>query len=194
MPTQIYTSIAANYLPKARVLAHSVKKFHPEFSFHLVICDAMPDWLSIENEPFDSLITLGDLGLENPSAWIFKHTLVELSTGVKGFALKRILDIPGCTDVLYPDPDIVVLSPLDRLVAQFANASVLLTPHIAEPETTIEAILDNELSVLQHGIYNLGFVGVKNSPEGRRFATWWSERLNHFCYDDIPRGIFTDQR
>jgi glycosyltransferase involved in cell wall biosynthesis len=58
----------------------------------------------------------------------------------------------------------------------------------------MEAILDNEFSVLQHGIYNLGFLGVKNSLEGRKFAAWWADRLSHFCYDDIPRGIFTDQR
>jgi glycosyltransferase involved in cell wall biosynthesis len=194
MSTQIYTSIAANYIPKARVLAQSVKKFHPEFSFHVVLCDAVPSWFSIENEPFDSLIPLWDLDQKISEEWIFKHTLVELSTGVKGFALKKLLDLPGCTNVVYLDPDIVVLSPLDSLLGEFANGSILLTPHIAEPETTTEAILDNEFSVLQHGIYNLGFLGVKNSPEGRRFATWWSERLDHFCYDDIPRGIFTDQR
>lgn len=194
MATHIFTSIAANYLPKARVLAHSVKKFHPDFLFHVVLCDARPDWFSLEQEPFDSLITLDDLGLENPEQWIFKHTLVELSTGVKGFALEKLLGIPGCTEVLFLDPDIVVLAPLDRLLAEFGNASILLTPHIAEPETTLEAILDNELSVLQHGIYNLGFIGVKNSPEGRRFARWWADRLNHFCYEDIPGGMFTDQR
>jgi glycosyltransferase involved in cell wall biosynthesis len=194
MTTHIYTSLAANYLAKARVLAQSVKKFHPEFLFHVVLCDAVPDWFSLEQEPFDSLITLHDLGLKNPEQWIFKHTLVELSTAVKGFVLERLLAAPGCTQVLYLDPDIVVLSPLDRLLAEFANASILLTPHIAEPEATAEAILDNEVSVLQHGIYNLGFIGVKNSAEGRRFAAWWADRLEHFCYDDIPRGIFTDQR
>ncbi len=148
---------------------------------------------SIE-EPFDSLITLEDLGLENPQQWIFKHTLVELSTAVKGFALQKLLALPGCTEVLYFDPDIVVLSSLRRLLAEFANASILLTPHLAEPEITTDAILDNEFSVLRHGIYNLGFIGIKNSPEGRRFAAWWTDRLHHFCYDDIPRGIFTDQR
>ena len=194
MPTHIYTSIAANYLPKARVLARSVKKFHPEFFFHIVLCDRIPDWFSLEDEPFDSLITIPDFGLSNPEAWIFKHTLVELSTAVKGFALNTLLDIDGCTNVIYLDPDIVALSPLDGLVGQFANASILLTPHIAEPEATIDAILDNEFSVLQHGIYNLGFLGVKNSLEGRKFAAWWADRLSHFCYDDIPRGIFTDQR
>ena len=26
------------------------------------------------------------------------------------------------------------------------------------------------------------------------FAKWWNSRLKLYCYDDIPRGIFTDQR
>jgi hypothetical protein len=62
------------------------------------------------------------------------------------------------------------------------------------PERTRDAILDNEFSVLRHGIYNLGFVAVSNTAEGRRFAEWWADRLKDFCYDDIPRGLFTDQR
>jgi hypothetical protein len=70
----------------------------------------------------------------------------------------------------------------------------LLTPHQAVPETTLESIIDNEICSLKHGIYNLGFLGVKNSPQGRTFAEWWASRLNHFCFDDIPGGIFTDQR
>ena len=194
MSTHIYTSIIANYIPKARVLAHSVKKFHPEYSFHLVLSDAVPFWFRLEDEPFDSILTVRDLGLENPEQWVFKHSLVELSTGVKGFALTKLLAVPGCTEVIYFDPDIVVLSRLDRLMKEFRNASVLLTPHLTEPETTLEGILDNELSALKHGVYNLGFVGVRNSPEGRRFAAWWTDRLHQMCYDDIPSGIFTDQR
>ncbi len=47
---------------------------------------------------------------------------------------------------------------------------------------------------MQHGIYNLGFLGVKKSREGQRFAAWWASRLEQFCFDDIPRGLFTDQR
>jgi hypothetical protein len=41
MSTHIYTSIIANYIPKARVLAHSVKQRHPEAVFHLFISDAL---------------------------------------------------------------------------------------------------------------------------------------------------------
>jgi glycosyltransferase involved in cell wall biosynthesis len=194
MATHIYTSVAVNYLPKARVLAESIKKFHPDWMIHLVLCDIKPEWLSPEGEPFDSLLSLEELEIPNLPAWKFKHDLVELSTAVKGFALRKILGLPGCAEVFYFDPDIVVLSSLSPLLREFENASILLTPHLTEPESTEEAIVDNELATLQHGIYNLGFAGVKNSEEGWRFASWWRDRLQEFCYNDIPSGLFTDQR
>ncbi|MBV9306859.1 MAG: hypothetical protein JOZ45_12000, partial [Acidobacteriaceae bacterium] len=194
MATHIYTSVAINYLPKARVLAESIKKFHPDWIFHLVLCDETPEWFSLEEEPLNFLLTLRDLGIPDLWSWAFKHNLVELSTAVKGFALTKILDEPGCTEVFYFDPDIVVLAPLGPLIREFASASVLLTPHSTEPEIDRAAIIDNELTALRHGIFNLGFIGVKNSEEGRRFASWWRDRLQEFCYDDVPNGLFTDQR
>ena len=194
MATHIFTSIAANYIPKARVLARSLKTLHPDFIFHVVLCDIIPAWLDLNEEPFDSILTIHDLDITDPEQWMFKHTIVELSTAVKGFALRRLLNLPNSERVLYFDPDMVILQPLTGLLKEFGASSILLTPHIAEPEQTIDAILDNEFSVLQHGIYNLGFVGVKASTEGQRFAAWWQDRLYHFCYDDIPRGLFTDQR
>ena len=193
MATHVFTSIVSNYIPKARVLARGLKRFHPELSFHLMLSDAVPDWLSLEDD-FDSVMTIADLGLDHPEQWIFKHSLVEVGTGVKGFALCKLLELPDCSDVLYFDPDIVILSPLTDLLNEFRRASILLTPHLTQPETTTEAILDNEVCALRHGIYNLGFLGVRNSPEGRRFAHWWADRLRDFCYDDIPSGLFTDQR
>lgn len=194
MATHIYTSVVVNYLPKARVLAESIKKFHPDWIFHLVLCDETPEWFFLQGEPFDFLFTLQDLHISDLWSWTFKHDLVELSTAVKGFALTKILDEPGCTEVFYFDPDIVVLAPLSVLVREFESASVLLTPHSTEPESERAAIIDNELTALRHGIFNLGFIGVKNSEAGRRFASWWRDRLQDFCYNDVPNGLFTDQR
>jgi hypothetical protein len=194
MATHIYTIVAVNYLPKARVLAESIKQFHPGWTIHVILCDAKPEWLFLEKEPFDSLLTLEELGIPDLPSWTFKHNLVELSTAVKGFTLQKILARPDCTEVFYFDPDIVVLAPLTSLVREFETASILLTPHSTEPETDRMAIADNELTALRHGVFNLGFIGVKNSEEGRRFASWWRDRLQEFCYNDVPRGLFTDQR
>src|SRR5262249_14048885 len=43
-------------------------------------------------------------------------------------------------------------------------------------------------------VFNLGFLGLKPSPEGLRFARWWRDRLERFCVVDVPNGLFTDQR
>jgi hypothetical protein len=194
MATHLFTSITANYISKARVLAASVKMHHPGMTFHLFLSDALPAGFNLANEPFDRVWTTEDLGMENSEQWLFQHSLVEVSTGIKGLALLKLLDLADCSEVMFFDPDIVILGRLDGLLKRFDSASILLTPHLTEPEKTLEGILDNEFSVLKHGIYNLGFVGVKNSPEGRRFAQWWASRLQYFCFDDIPNGLFTDQR
>ena len=62
------------------------------------------------------------------------------------------------------------------------------------PETDLQAILDNELCCLRHGVYNLGFLAVRRHGQGRQFVAWWADRLRRFCYDEVSNGLFTDQR
>lgn len=189
-----FTSVTVNYIPKARVLAASLKKFHPEARFHLVLSDRHPDWLKIEEEPFDSVINITELPIENLHPWIFGHSLVELCTAVKGFAFQEIFSRYNPDKVVYLDPDIAVLSTLESLSRHLDQASILLTPHQTEPDSDLATIRDNEICSLKHGVFNLGFLAVRNSETGRRFIDWWASRLANFCYDDIPNGLFTDQR
>ena len=190
----VFTSVVSNYIPKTRVLAWSLKKHHPEAKFHLVLSDRIPDLFDIESEPFDSIISLNDLPITDLKSWIFKHTVIELCTAVKGFAFQEIMKKYNAEKIFYFDPDIVILSPLDDLLKRLDEHDVLLTPHQIEPDTSVEAIMDNEICCLRHGIYNLGFLAVRASQNGQKFIDWWSERLRLFCYDDVPGGLFTDQR
>ena len=79
-----FTSINYHYLAKARVLASSLKRFHPDWHFVLCVTDAMPDGCSLDlaGEPFDELLitqeVLGDLG----PGWFFQHDVVEVCTAV----------------------------------------------------------------------------------------------------------------
>ncbi len=190
----IFTSVTANYIPKARVLAQSVKKHQPDAVFHLLLSDAVPDWLDMEHEDFDHLIHIEDLGIDNLQSWIFKHSLVELCTAVKGYGFQYILKHYQADKVIYLDPDIVVFSPLDSLDQALDEASILLTPHQCVPESDYAAIIDNEICSLKHGVFNLGFLAIANDGDGNAFVDWWAARLGEFCYDDIAAGLFTDQR
>lgn len=190
-----FTSITSNYLPKARVLAGSLKQRHPEIGFHLMLSDDPPANFDLGKEPFDSLLTIDQLPIPNLQSWIFKHRLVELCTAVKGVAAKEIARRCKAEQVFYFDPDIVIFGGVDRLSEILAGHSIVLTPHLTAPESSRQGILDNEISALKHGIFNLGFIGINVADEeGRRFLDWWAARLQEFCYDDISGGLFTDQR
>lgn len=190
-----YTSINNNYLAKARVLAKSVKQYCKDAKFSLVLSDRMLEDIDWSKEPFDEIITVDQLGIpvKHLSQWIYIHTVVELCTAVKGQALVNFLE-KGSDKVVYLDPDIAVFDDLHEMEQLLDQYDVLLTPHQTIPESTERDIINNEICSLKHGIYNFGFYAVRNSPNGLKFARWWRDRLVKFCYDDIPNGLFTDQR
>lgn len=191
----IFTSAALNYIPKVRILAQSIRQHHPEAQFHLALADLAGDDIPFDNEPFASVLRIETLDIPDWLGWAFCHRIVELATAIKPFALKKLLNLAPGGKVLYIDPDIVAFSRLDDLLGELDTASVVLTPHLVSAETSLRGIMDNEISgALKHGIYNLGFVGVKADETGMAFADWWSQRCYHFCRDAIPHGLFTDQR
>lgn len=194
MKTVAFTSAAVNYLPKVRKLCASIKRLHPEWEVVLALADELPPDLDLSAEPIDRALPLSALDIPDRERWTFFHTIVELATAIKPFALKQLLAEEGVCRVLYFDPDMVLFSRLDDLLARLDGANLALTPHQSRPETTLEAVRDNEIASLKHGIYNLGFLAVRDTAEGRRFADWWAERVYHFCVADIPGGLFTDQR
>ena len=110
-----YTSITSNYLPKARVLAESIKRLDPGLQFHLVLSDDAPIGFNPAEEPFDNIIYAEDLAIEDFPRWAFGHAVVELCTAVKGVALEHIFSSFDAQQVFYFDPDMVVFARLDEL-------------------------------------------------------------------------------
>lgn len=190
-----FTSFTFSYLAKARVLALSLKRHHPDWHFVAVITDQTPPGFTFDPtlEPFDDLIWSDDLIQQDWEPWIFKHDVVEACTAVKGPALEALASY-GADKIFYLDPDTAVFGSLAPLADLLDEHSILLTPHQLEPDDVPSAIIDNEVGSLQHGIYNLGFAAIRADNEGIRFAKWWKDRLLKYCYDDIPNGIFVDQR
>lgn len=146
-----------------------------------------------EFEAFDLVIDTGEIGISDFQAWSFQYDVVELCTAVKGHCF-RYLRKAGFTKIVYLDPDIACFSSLDFLFSALNSSSILLTPHQLTPARSDAEIIDNELCSHKHGIFNLGFLGVGNAKESDEFVEWWAKRLHSYCRDDIPNGMFTDQK
>jgi hypothetical protein len=195
-----WTSFTFSYLDRARVLFESLRRHHPEWVLAAVITDERPPGFRFEpdDEPFDQLVWGHDIGIPDYEAFLFKHDIVEMCTAVKGPFLNRVCTDPnfaGAPDIaVYLDPDTAVFNRLDPVIERLSEADIVLTPHLAAPELEAGGVADNELSALRAGVYNLGFVAIRTSGEGARFAAWWASRLIEFCCDEVPLGLFTDQR
>ena len=194
----VYTSFTYSYLGRARVLGHSLRRHHPDWHVVAVITDLEPDdfVLDPEREPFDEVILGQDLLGPDARSWLFRHDIVEVCTGVKGPAAVELIRRPEAEAVIYLDPDTVVFNPLTPVVdALDSGSAIVLTPHQLAPEQDVRAILDNEITALNYGVYNLGFLALNASVDSaHQFAAWWASRLENWCKDDRANGIFVDQK
>lgn len=185
----IFTSICENYTHKARTLAESVKRNIPDAKF--IVClterEISPEMQFLY---FDDVILSKDMWEGNFNRFIFKHSIVEASTAVKAhFFLYLLKRFPDEEEFIYLDPDCYVYSDFIELRELLKTRAIILCPHLLQPGN-----IDMELSSTAHGVYNLGFLAINHSEEAEKFIEWWAERLYLFCYDDIQRGIFTDQK
>jgi hypothetical protein len=189
-----YSSFTFGYLNRARVLFDSVKRYHPDWHcVALITDDPPPEFRWREREPFDEICYAHELGIPEFKQWLFKHDIVEVCTAVKGPFALRACGL-GFDAVIYLDPDTCLFSPLVSVLAALANHDIALTPHQLMPDAQRQAVIDNEITSLKTGIYNLGFLAIRAGGEGKRMAQWWNDRLLTFGYDDIPNGLFVDQR
>lgn len=191
----IFTSINNGYLPKARILAESVRRHHPEAKMVLMLSDHLDP--AQDYSDFDFVLTPDDVvrGVDNLEAWLFSHTVVELCTAVKPFAFQHLFQAHGFSNVVYQDPDTVLYARMVELEDEMQRHPIVLTPHVSVPATDTDDLLDGEmLGCLRHGVFNLGFLALTNQGEGPRFLQWWLDRCRDYCFDDNQRGLFTDQK
>lgn len=189
----VCTIIAKNYLALAKTLADSLHTFHPTLDFRTLIVD-----------PFNPSINSAEVGkiiLDSPSDFLdaallnelaYNYDITEFSTAVKAFYLEHLLQ-QGYDKVIYLDPDILVLQPFDPIFAALDDSNIVLIPHLLDP-IPLDGCLPSEISILQSGAYNLGFIGVNQSKETNRFLTWWKERLQKYCWNAPEKGLFVDQK
>ncbi|MCA6286258.1 hypothetical protein [Phenylobacterium sp.] len=196
MKVLVYSSFTFSYLNRARVLYQTLRRFHPDWETVALITDEPPPGFTFDpaSEPIDRVVWAKDLGIEPFRGWLFRHDVVEVCTAVKGPFLHQVCEAGEADIAIYLDPDTALFAPLDPLVEMLGEADILLTPHLIDPNDDRAAILDNDLSASRTGIFNLGFVAIRTTGEGARFARWWNDRLLAFCYDDIPSGLFVDQK
>ncbi len=188
--TAIFTVVSNNYRHFARTLVASVHAHDPSIDCFLAVCDDPPPG---PRDPRDAYteISIRDLGLPRFDRFTFQYTILELNTAIKPWVIAALFD-RGYDRVIYFDPDIKVYGSVAPIVARLDHHEIVLTPHLTGQLD--DGHHPGELSILQSGSYNLGFIALRQTANTRGFVQWWQHKLRRDCVVDIPRGLFTDQK
>lgn len=190
-PDAFFTICSKNFLAHARVLYNSVRQHYPISRFFLILCDRVDGLFDPTQEPFE-FIFLEDLNLSNIDEMSRRYNITEFNTAVKPFAFLHLMSNLHIASVVYLDPDLFFvdrMEELDRMLHEGAEAVV--TPHILQPAEADE-IHDGKM--LLFGIYNLGFLALRNTPSVITFLQWWGRRLERHCIIRLEEGLFVDQK
>lgn len=186
----VATAVAKNYLPFARVLGDSLRRRHPDVPFLVLLTDEPEGLFDPAAEPFP-VLRLEDLGIPGLDALARRRSCKQLAASSKAWLLGHVLD-RGFDSAVFLDPDVLVVGDLSALFATVESAPVTLVPHLLRPPAGARAI-DRELNILLSGVYNAGFVGVRDDGEARRFLRWWQQRVHAHCGHEVAAGLYYDQ-
>ncbi len=186
----IFTIVSRNYIAYAATLMQSVRDHHPDVARLIVLADTYRTFPGLD--PAAELVFCEELGISLLSNMALWYTIIEFNTAIKPFIFRWLLDRHGFEQVVYLDPDILLFRPLTEVFDGLANHNIVLIPHVMAPLQ--DGKEPSDLSIMKSGVYNLGFLGVRNDADARALIDWWADRCTRHCRVDIAGHMFTDQR
>lgn len=186
----VFTIAAANYLPYVRSLMESARAQLPGHRRMLFLVDAPATPL---DEPLFDVVPASALGIPSFADMTLRYDILELATAVKPFCFEWLFK-SGAQRAIYLDPDIRLYAPLGSVQRRLDDgASVVLTPHALAPLDAARGT-PNDHHFLRTGVFNLGFVAMRDCAESRAFVAWWGRHLLTDSRVDFADHLFTDQR
>lgn len=187
-----FTVVNLKYIHMALNLRDSFLAENPDKEFKIFILDD----LSSYEEDFiakNDLVKVNEDISSDINIRAFYYEITELSTSVKPDIFKYLF-LLGYNFVTYLDPDIHVFKRFTHIENALKNSSIVVTPHLLSPLPAGDGKRPNELDILRTGIFNLGFIAMKNNIHSNEFVSWWSERLKDFAFESYLDGMYTDQK
>lgn len=183
----VFTVCNIAYLPKALVLAESIKKY-TNYTLKIVLFDKKVEFKHPQG--IAEIIWIEDCEVPKLSELAMLYDIIEFSTSLKPFLALRFLELSN--SVIFLDPDTCLFSSLQPIESDLQHYPIVLTPHYLKPQPSTAN--ESDLAMMRFGSFNLGFFAVRKSEEGLAFLRWWSERCIAFSFMESQFGLSTDQK
>ena len=196
-----FTIISKNYLGQALTSFSYFKQINSSgFSYKIVLMDMLD---SEDYEVIQKLISNGveivfwgaiqnDFPLVSFYSMIRRYNVMEMNTAIKPYAIEHFYK-HGAEKVSYFDPDIAFYGDLKELDKLLDENDIVLTPHTLKPYPEDNREVSN-IVLNKAGIYNLGFIATKKSPNSMQMCEFWQKCLFDKAFARPDQGMFTDQK
>jgi glycosyltransferase involved in cell wall biosynthesis len=163
-----------SHLAHVRVLAESVKAFHPMSRFTVLVIDGEPGDRYDEDTPADVLVP-AETGIDADELHRLAliHDADELCAALTPVLLAHLLD-DGDDVVVYLDRASLLYGDLDAVEPMARRHGVVLLPQVVHLPSRAGPATDTFTEQLS-GLDDLGFVAV--TAAARPFLRWWREHL-----------------
>lgn len=185
----LMTIVSSAYLFKAIVMHNSLEKTCRDFH-HFILCidDDVYKILSYLNWEYTTLIHLNEIEDDTLKRIKAQRMESEYCWTLKPFFTLYIMDnFPETEYYIYVDSDLLFYSNIDEILLESSYAPIFLCHHNHSRRF---------ISCYNCGIYNAGFIILKNIQETYHLATWWKDKCIEWCniWVDESNKRFADQR
>lgn len=183
--------VTRSHYADARVLATTVRRFHPGCRHYIFIVDALSDSDLPPAESNECLIPAVNLLDRNAYMLLcFAYLPVEVCCILKPLALKYVLT-QGASTAIYLDCDMSLHGELPGSILPTERFPIALTPHVIGP---FGASGIWRFFLHQVGHFNAGFVALSGCAVSRQFCdTWWELSRLHGVGNRHRESTFFDQ-
>jgi hypothetical protein len=190
MAMRVYcTYFDQNYLARGLALYHSLQRYAPASRLWvLCLSEACYRTLIALDLPYLVPRRLADFEAADPEVAATRsgRSLIEYYfTCSPAWKLYVVNNEPDAEWVTYLDSDLFFFASPDPIYDEMKNASFGLIPHHFTKRLA---------HMRRFGIYNVGWVSIRNCDEGMTALRWWRERCIEWCHDFVDGDRFADQR
>jgi hypothetical protein len=189
MTTRVYcTCFDRNYLSRGLALYHSLQRHAPGTRFWVLCLDEVcPQVLVTLALPNLVPVSLADFEAADPevAATRSNRSMIEYYFTCSPAWILHVLEREAsCEWVTYLDGDLFFFDTPEKIFGELEESAFAIIPHRYTPK----------LKKLQkYGVYNVGWVGVRNHSDGISAVSWWRNKCIEWCYDYVDGDRFADQ-
>ena len=189
MANRVYcTYFDHRYLSRGLALYHSLRR-HAPGSRLWVLCLTDECYRTLASLDLPDLIPrrLAEFEAADPEVAATRPTRSALEyyfTCSPAWMLFVLKCEPSAEWVTYLDGDLFFFESPDAIFRELEGSAVAIIPHRYTAKNSRR---------LRFGIYNVGWVGARNDPDGIEAVTWWRAKCVEWCHDYVDGDRFADQ-